>query len=242
MRSVCMLALTAWLMGAAVSYAQSPADDAAAPPDPDTPTPGRIEGGQLPSLVGDLLRQVSDLRSTGRSRRPHERHSRHGRSDDAPTTSAADPAAQPDVGESPGIVEVPPPAPRDDVADPAVSPPPGAVPAPVSPIGAAPFSFRDRLLAKRLGRVAQLKQTAAESGDPARMQQAEYLEGMVLELHEQGLFNFAQKFLSTLQQPEAPAEAAPDAEIPEADLGEPAALPEIDLGEPESPPDLPPVE
>lgn len=248
MRSVCSLTLTAALLAPALLFAQSPADETSAPPAPveeaaAPANPGEIDAGSLPAFLGDILRQASSRRDTGRPHRMHERHSRHGRqAQPAANPTNVESAAASDVEEGPGIVEVPPPAPADDLVEPAAPAAPNVATAPGAPVVAAPFSMRDRLLAKRLGRVQQLRQAAAESGDPTRMQQAQYLEGMVLELHEQGLFNFAQKFMSTLQQSETPAGDAPPVELPEADLGAPAALPEIDLGEPEPPPANPPVE
>lgn len=248
MRSVCSLTLTAALLAPALLFAQSPAEETSAPPasveEATAPAaPGEIDADSLPAFVGDILRQVSARRDSGRSQRMHERHSRHGRhAQPAANPTSAGNAVASDIEEGPGIVEVPPPAPADDVVEPAAPAAPNVATAPAAPVVAAPFSMRDRLLARRLGRIQQLKQSAAESGDPTRVQQAQYLEGMVLELHEQGLFNFAQKFMSTLQQPETPAGDAPPVELPEADLGAPAALPEIDLGDPEPPPANPPVE
>jgi hypothetical protein len=243
MRSVFMLTLTAWLVGAAAVFAQSTqndpaADSESAPPAPASdsaadalpiPVPDRSE---IPALIGDIIQQVRTARGSAPHRRHQPRSHHVERNEPAPTD--AEPVVQASGVEDEGVVEIPPPAPAEDLAEPQpipqrVTPVPGR---PVTPIASGPYSFRDRLLARRLARVQQMKADAAASGDAERMQQAEYLEGMVTELHKQGLFNFAQKFLSTMQQSEEPASNAPPAEIPEADLGEAAPLPGTELGEP----------
>jgi hypothetical protein len=154
-------------------------------------------------------------------------------------------ATGPAVAQETGGGVIPPPAPSADTSEPAPAAPPAIVPAPrgtivPGPRGRGPSSFRDRLLNKRLSRVASLKQAAAESNDPERMQQAEYLEGMILQMHEQGLISFGQKFLSAMQKPETPTADAPPAEIPEAELGEAAPFPGTELAPPELPPAAPP--
>lgn len=257
MRLLFMLTMTASLVCAAAVFAQSSAEEpaigetpAAGNADDSTtalplPQPGRIDRSQIPALVGDILRQVSAARGTAprQSHQPHRRHTHHAPQD---ASAAAEAPDTEEVVQTSGttdeeVVDVPPPAPAEDLSEPQTIRQRGAPPAPegagalpAPPVG-RPYSFRDRLMAKRLARIAQMKQTAAESGDAERMQQAEYLEGMVLELHEQGLFNFAQKFLATMQEQRAGESNsdAPPAEIPETDLGAPSALPEAELGEPE---------
>jgi hypothetical protein len=241
MRSVFMLTLTAWLVGTAAVFAQSPEDapaadnEAPAPVAADEssadalpiPVPDAIDRSQIPALIGDIIRQVRTARGT-----PHGPRSHH-RDRNAPEAADSEPVVQTSGVEEAEVV--PPPAPAEDLSEPQPIPQ-RVVPSsqPPAPVARGPYSFRDRLLARRLARVAQMKQDAAASGDEQRMQQAQYLEGMVTELHEQGLFNFAQKFLSTMQEQRSSESSAdaPPAEIPEADLGEAAPLPGTELGEP----------
>jgi hypothetical protein len=126
---------------------------------------------------------------------------------------------------------------------------PAGVTAPPLPIPfVPPFAGRsglhDRLRAKRLARVQQMRQSAEQSGDEQGAQRAQYLEGMVNELHNQGLFSFGQKVMSAFQEGKLngltggsePASAG-SVELPDADLGEAAPLPGTDLGEPAPLPD-----
>jgi hypothetical protein len=168
-------------------------------------------------------------------------------------------------------------SPTPRAAEPAVIPGPATVarpplppPVPFVPPFANRSAFHQRLWAKRLARVQQMRQQAEQNGDEQGAQRAQYLEGMVNELHRQGLFNFAQKVVGAMQDgklngaaagllgsgsaADAPATdlGSPGA-LPEADLGEPAPLPETDLGTPaplptddseatpETPPALPPA-
>jgi hypothetical protein len=258
MRSAFMLTLTTWLVGAAMVFAQSPADEPATTGEPSAgsvdesadaspaPLPGPVDRSQIPALIGDILRQVSAARGSS-PHRPHQHRSHRSPQNQLATPEDAEPIVQASGSDDSSVVEVPPPAPAEDLTEPqpvpqrraTPAPQPSVTDAPPAPVAGGPYSFRDRLLARRLGRVAQMKQEAAESGDEQRMQQAEYLEGMVIELHKQGLFNFAQKFLSTLQEQRSNESAAdaPPAEIPEADLGEAAPLPGTELGEPAPLPD-----
>lgn len=126
------------------------------------------------------------------------------------------------------------------------------VPAPVVPASDAPAynlpplpfggpagrsGMHQRLRARRLARIQQMRQSAEQNGDTQGVERAQYLEGMVNELHEQGLFSFAQKVMGAMQNGKlqgagAGAGSATNAvEMPEADLGSPAPLPDADLGE-----------
>lgn len=98
-------------------------------------------------------------------------------------------------------------------------------------------AMHERLRARRLSRIQQMRQSADQNGDTQGVERAQYLEGMVNELHNQGLFSFAQKVMGAMQDGKlqgaaAGAGAATGAvEMPEAELGSPAPLPDADLGE-----------
>lgn len=107
----------------------------------------------------------------------------------------------------------------------------------VAPRGAS--AIHERLRAKRMARVQQMKQQAQQNGDTQGVERAQYLEGMVNELHNKGLFNFGQKVMSAMQEGKLklpgsgePAASGSSIELPETDLGESAPLPETDLGAP----------
>lgn len=98
-------------------------------------------------------------------------------------------------------------------------------------------AMHERLRARRLARIQQMRQSADQNGDTQGVERAQYLEGMVNQLHDQGLFSFAQKVMGAMQDGSlrgaaAGAGASTGAvEMPEAELGSPAPLPDADLGE-----------
>ena len=107
----------------------------------------------------------------------------------------------------------------------------------IAPPGAS--AIHERLRAKRLARVQQMKQQAQQNGDTQGVERAQYLEGMVNELHNKGLFNFGQKVMSAMQEGKLKLPGSGEAaasgssvELPETDLGASAPLPETDLGAP----------
>lgn len=126
---------------------------------------------------------------------------------------------------------------------------PGGGQVPISPRFSGPNAFHERLRAKRIARLEQMRRNAEANGDKQGAQRAEFLEGAVNQMHNQGLFNFAQKVMGAFQSGELSldklksggAQAASSAsgssvEMPDADLGEAAPLsagsaPEVDLGE-----------
>lgn len=155
------------------------------------------------------------------------------------------PAAEPQVQLAPQSVPQPAPA--------VIAPPVPFVPPFVSPGRAA---IHERLRARRLARVQQMRRNAEATGDQQGIQRAEMLEGAVNELHNQGLFNFAQKVMGAFQSGQLSLDqlkgggqasaSGSSVEMPEADLGEAAPLtsdplPESDLGAPAplSPDDAP---
>jgi hypothetical protein len=85
-------------------------------------------------------------------------------------------------------------------------------------------------------------QTAQQSGDTQGVERAQYLEGMVNELHNKGLFNFGQKVMGAMQEGKlqgllnggasGAAPASGSAEMPDTDLGTAAPLPDAELGQP----------
>jgi hypothetical protein len=101
--------------------------------------------------------------------------------------------------------------------------------------------LHERLRAKRLARIQQMKQNAQQNGDSQGVERAQYLEGMVNELHDKGLFNFGQKVMSAMQEGKLQGllggagnstPASGSAEMPDTDLGTAAPLPDADLGQP----------
>lgn len=191
----------------------------------------------VPALVGRSVGAETQVRS--RHGRPH--------SDRNVRPAAAESATSPTPRAS--TTDAPPtPMEPDAAVAPAPSPAPAVVSAPPLPIPFVPtFAGRsrmhERLRAKRLARVQQMRQSAERSGDEQGAQRAQYLEGMVNELHNQGLFNFGQKVMSALQEGKLnglsgsePASASA-VELPDTDLGEAAPLPDTDLGEPAPLPD-----
>ncbi|MBL8848938.1 MAG: hypothetical protein JNG89_04610 [Planctomycetaceae bacterium] len=160
-------------------------------------------------------------------------------------------AAQAPAVSDPSAVDngAPPPVPMEpDVpATPGATPAPAVVtspPIPFAPQFSGPSAIHNRLRARRLARVQQMRRDAEAAGDAQGAQRAQYLEGMVNQLHEKGLFTFGQEVMGAIQQGKmngtsifgggsasAPASAS-SVELPEADLGAPAALPGTELGEP----------
>jgi hypothetical protein len=111
-----------------------------------------------------------------------------------------------------------------------------------------PNAIHERLRAKRLARVQQMRRDAEVRGDAQGAQRAQYLEGMVNQLHKKGLFVFGQEVMSAIQQGQlngssilgggsSSSPSGSSTELPEADLGTPGALPEADLGAPGALPD-----
>ncbi|REJ93118.1 MAG: hypothetical protein DWQ34_11660 [Planctomycetota bacterium] len=188
-------------------------------------------------LVLDILRRVGSGRHSARHSRHKMRHARrHGNVAPQAVTPASreEIAPQPvDAEESDDVLVPPLPLPEDAEGAATPLPPEGLDPAVVAP--AAPLSYRDRLLARRLALIDRMRASAA---DPAQQQQLDYLEGMVFELHDQGLMTFAQRFIGSLQEGDsAAASEIPPVDVPELDLGESSPLP---LDDGEAPPELPP--
>ena len=197
-------------------------------------------------LVSGIFRRIGKGRRASKySRRRMKHQRRYGAA--APALAPVTPASREEPTPTPAApddddVLVPPlPLPKD--AEGSVAPVPLTDPPaePVDPVvGAAPpvpMSFRDRLLARRLALIDRMR---ASSADPAQQQQIDYLEGMVLQLHEQGLMTFAQKFIGSLQQGDADAASdVPAVDVGELDLGEAAPLPLEDGEDPFEPPPPP---
>lgn len=234
MRTAFMSLLTTALLGAALLFSISSHRESAAAEEEGrsyapTAQPQVVPAEPVaPRMLGRHLDRAAHERAA-RRHRAHHRPRSVPNTDVPPAQNAAEPAEP--------SVEVPPPAPSERDASSAA---PAVLPA---PLVAQPLSFRDRLLARRLSRIQQFKQSAAESGDAQALQRAEYLEGMVLQLHQQGLINFAQKMITAIQEGNAggSSPAGPPAEIPEADLGEAAPLPlDGEAAPSESAPEAPP--
>lgn len=206
-----------WCVGAT---AGEPSSTAAQQTQPVVPQP------VAPSIVGLGLGASADESQPVRSRQ------RSAVPNIADTSERTPPPATPPVPMEPDAPRAPTPVP-----DPAiVNRPPLPPRAPLAPPFANRSAFHSRLWARRLSRVQQMRQDAEQSGDSAGAQRAEYLEGMVNELHRKGLFNFAQKVIGAMQERKLNDSAADQpsgvTELPEADLGEPAPLPDTDLGSP----------
>ena len=143
------------------------------------------------------------------------------------------------VGEAPPV-PVDSDAPTTDAAPPVAAP--SQVVMPRIPFMAPPgaSAIHERLRAKRLARVQQMKQQAQQNGDTQGVERAQYLEGMVNELHNKGLFNFGQKVMSAMQEGKlqgltggasGSTPASGSAEMPDTDLGTASPLPDVELGE-----------
>jgi hypothetical protein len=140
-------------------------------------------------------------------------------------------------------------APVPDTATPQRGLAPAFVPGGPVPFVPPPFSgpnaFHERLRAKRLARLEQMRRSAEAAGDKQGVQRAEFLEGAVNQLHDQGLFNFGMKVMGAFQSGQlsidklknggrSPSSSGGSSvEMPDADLGEAAPLKSDALAEPE---------
>lgn len=208
--------------GALVATADSilPADDSPRP----RSSAELLTDPVAPSILGLRLRSASIGGQPAVSQ--HSADEAEGRN--APATAPPPAPMEPDRP----VAQSPAPIPAQSFA-----PGPPVLPrAPFRPPFGRRSGFHSRLWAKRLYRVQQMRQSAEQSGDSEGVQRAEYLEGMVNELHRKGLFNFAQKVVGAMQSGqlngvagESPSGAT---DLPETDLGEAAPLPDVDLGAP----------